>query len=58
MSKEFPTHIVMIREERHSEHYTLMRKEALTDDDVWEKTVKAESWPDGVIDMYVRKKGD
>lgn len=54
MSKEFPTHIVMVRKE-NDHHYTLMRKEALTDSDVWEKTISAESWPDGEIDSYIRK---
>ena len=54
MSRQFPTHFVLVKKEG-TEHYNLIRKEALTENDVWEKQIPSESWPEGVIDSYIRK---
>jgi hypothetical protein len=49
---------VILVHDSDSQHHTLIKREMLSDEYVFEKTIISESWPDGVLDVYIREKED
>jgi len=55
MNEPKNTPVVMVRKEG-TEHFTLTRREDLTEDDTFETSIKSDTWPGGYLDQYVRHK--
>lgn len=49
------TQVVLVHDS-DSQHHTLIKREMLSDEYIFEKTIPMESWPDGYMDVYVREK--